>query len=124
MEVVQSVKERNRQFEDSLNEWKQTGSTKAWDTMWIRVYDFCLNYSKKKCQGIYNPHLEERAMDATIDYMYLIKRGVNIMPMTTGCHYTVVKALYNDRVKKADRELQLSKVMEEYDNESVTDNDD
>ena len=119
------VKERTQLFWDCLERYNVSGDKKSWDTMFQIVIDLCTNISKSMCCGCYNPWFYDRSMDAAVYCMQLLKRGQGPEYLYTWCRYSVLRSLYADKVKREDRNVQLSVYKEEIEyNESSTEQDD
>jgi len=93
----------NKQFFIELDKWNKDGNKKSWDYMFSVLNNICLSLAKQKCAGVINEHLEERALDAAIEGMGLIKRGKGPeRALIAWNNMHVVKHLY--RHKNEDRE--------------------
>lgn len=105
-------KEQEQMFQDALSHWKQYKDKVSWDKMFYRVYECCLALAKKKAYGINIPELESKAMDAACYAMDLINRGNYPSKLSAMCYLHVNKFLYSERNKRAEREVQLSVLLE------------
>lgn len=94
-----------KQFYDSLEEWLANGNKRDWDNMFNTIYSISVSLFKRRARGIRLPNLEERALDATIYSMDLIRRGKY---PTTGliawCDSQVKGEAYCESNKRIDRE--------------------
>ena len=115
---------QEQMFQEALSHWVEHKDKQSWDMMYIRAIECCLAISKKKCNGINNMHLEERALDAASYIMDLIKRGNRPNKLSSVAYLQVNKFLYSNKAKQQDRELQLSVVQENYESLEGEYNDD
>lgn len=98
-------KEAEAVFMKALAEWEATGSNEAWRVIWERVVQCCRAIAIYKCPGF--PLVDDRAMDASIHVMELLKRGYkpNSGSLSKFCSYPVTAALYGPKAIKEDSEL-------------------
>lgn len=105
MKKYLNPKEAEAVFMKALAEWEATGSNEAWQVMWERVAACCRAIGIYKCPGL--SLVDDRAMDASIHVMELIKRGYkpNSGSLSKFCSYPVTAALYGPKAVKEDTEL-------------------
>lgn len=104
MKQYLNPKEAEMIFMKALAEWEATGSNEAWRVMWERVEKCCRYLAIYKCPGF--PMVDDRAMDAAIHVMELLKRGYkpNSGSLSKFCSYPVTAALYGPRAVREDSE--------------------
>ena len=111
-----SVKDKNKQelktdkitFYSAQEDWAKSQNKKAWDTMFFIVFDIALSWCKKKASGVNIPNLVEKAKDAAILSMDLIKRNKGPNPqldaLITWVSYQVTKVLYDQKLQMIEHE--------------------
>lgn len=104
---------QEQQFQEAFEAWQASDYTDkaSWDKMFYRVNECCLAIAKGFCKDIYNPKLEERALDATIYYMERIKRD-HIRPkkLSSWCYLGVKGYIQGIKQQREDQELSLEAV--------------
>lgn len=96
-----------------LERWKEDHNQNDWNRMFVMVSDCCRNIALNKSRGIVNLWLDDRAMDGTVYSMQLIKRGMYPKNLTSFCYLNTIKYLYKASSQIADRQVQLSALIEE-----------
>lgn len=101
-------KEQEQMFQSALEHWKENKDKKSWDAMYMRAYECCKAIIKKRAYGINIPDLESKALDAASYVMDLINRGSYPGKLSSMCYLHVSKFMYSEKIKRAEREVQLS----------------
>lgn len=99
-------------FYDLLDKYNSGNRNKEiWDKMFLILKDISISLCKKKANGIKIPDLEEKALNATIYSMDLIKRGKgpdgNRNALYAWLNNQVIAELYDARLQKIEREISL-----------------
>lgn len=99
-------------FYDLLDKYNNGNRSKeVWDRMFLILRDIAISLCKKKANGIKIPDLEEKALNATIYSMDLIKRGKgpdgNRNALYAWLNNQVIAELYDARLQKIEREISL-----------------
>lgn len=98
-------KEAEEVFQEAFKEWETTNSKKAYDIMWIRVYECCRAIALRIAPG--KPLVEERALEAAItiiERMIRLKQHPN--KLSSWCYLPVRYALQGNKAIREDREMQ------------------
>lgn len=112
-------------FQSALTHWKDYKDKKSWDDMFMRAYECCKAIIKKRAYGICIPELESKALDAATYCMDLINRGNYPAKLSSMCYLHCSKFMYNEKLKRAEREVQLSALQDyQLTMESTNDYDD
>jgi len=100
-----SPKIQEEVFMAAYKRWLRDGSDSAWKIIWERVVECCRSIAIYKCPGF--PLVDDRAMDAAIHVMELIKRGYKPKSgsLSKFCSYPVTAALHGPKAVKEDTEL-------------------
>lgn len=110
--------DRNTFFEMQERYKLNTKDKKAWDTMFYIMFDISLSSCKKRACGIVIPNLVEKALDATVLSMDLIRRNKGPDPKQNALiawnENQIIKVLYDNKLQHAERE---------YSFEAMTDRD-
>lgn len=101
-------KEQEVMFQSALTHWKINKDKKSWDDMFMRAYECCKAIIKKRAYGIQIPELEGKALDAATYCMDLINRGNYPAKLSSMCYLHCSKFMYSDKLKRSEREVQLS----------------
>lgn len=99
-------------FYNLLDEYNSGNKSKeTWDKMFLILGDIALSLAKKKANGIKIPGLEEKALDATIYSMDLIKRGKGPDRKRNALYAwlssQIISELYDAKLQKIEREISL-----------------
>lgn len=99
-------------FYDLLDAYNNGNKSKEiWDKMFLILRDIALSLAKKKANGIKIPDLEEKALDATVYSLDLIKRGKGPKKerdaLYAWLNSQVIAELYDARLQKVEREISL-----------------
>lgn len=99
-------------FYDLLDKYNSDNRNKEiWDKMFLILRDIAISLCKKKANGIKIPDLEEKALNATIYSMDLIRRGKgpdgNRNALYAWLNNQVIAELYDARLQKIEREISL-----------------
>lgn len=99
-------------FYNLLDEYNRGNKSKEiWDKMFLILRDIAISLCKKKANGIKIPGLEEKALDATIYSMDLIKRGKGPdrkrNALYAWLNSQVIAELYNAKLQTVEREISL-----------------
>lgn len=97
-------REQEEIFKAAYERWLLNGLDADWKIMWERVAECCRAIAIYKCPGF--PMVDDRAMDASIHVMELLKRGYkpNKGSLSKFCSYPVTAALYGPKAVAADSE--------------------
>lgn len=99
-------------FYDLLDKYNSDNRNKEiWDKMFLILRDIAISLCKKKANGIKIPDLEEKALNATIYSMDLIKRGKgpdrNRNALYAWLSSQIISELYDAKLQKVEREISL-----------------
>lgn len=100
-----SPKVQEEIFMAAYTRWLKYGLDADWKIMWERVVQCCRAIAIYKCPCF--SLVDDRAMDASIHVMELLKRGYkpNSGSLSKFCSYPVTAALYGPKAVKEDSEL-------------------
>ena len=108
-EVEAKIAKAESDFQEALQAWISNNSDRnAWNTMYLLVYDCCINICKSKARNKHIDDLEGKALDATNYIMSFIRdRGARPEKLSSYCYMRCVKYLIDPAVQFYERNVVL-----------------
>ena len=113
-ENKETVKEKERAFQEALREYRVSGSKEAWDSVFFLVFDACKNIAKSKANGIVINDLEEKALNATCKVCKNIKEGVNPKKLSSYCYLFTIGEIWSKKAIRWERSQSFEEAFDNY----------
>ena len=116
---MNSIQEREAEFQSAFKEWKETNNKEAWNTIFYRIYDCCHNIMAKQLIGVrIDPEdFENKLYDATLYVCKRLKEGMEIGKLSSYLYLVCKGRLHNPKAQFQDKISYYDNIFEaiEYD---------
>ena len=102
--------EQEQRFQDAISKGDASNGTdkKAYEEIWLRVYEACKANASRICKGIHTDRFHDRLMDSVeIVIRYIIKEGKRPRKLITYCYLPTFGQFCGQKAIKEDEQKYL-----------------